>query len=179
MRLTGALKTMLGWTTVRELLGEGRISRSRDGMEMALNPLVAAKRVCELRDWSASNLEINKILYLAQMVFLGRNNGREPLVSENFEAWDYGPVLPSVYYRAKAFGKQPVQNVFRFLPDATGEEAAIIAEAVESVRGKTPGQLVAITHWEKGAWATYYKAGSKSIVIPNDAILEEYRKRAA
>ena len=179
MRLTSALRTMLGSLIVRELPGGRQISWNRDEMEMALNPLVAAKRVCELRDWSASNLEINKILYLAQMVFLGRNNGTRPLVSENFEAWDYGPVLPSVYYRAKTFGKQPVQNVFRYLPDATGEEAAIIAEAVESVRGKTPGQLVAITHWEKGAWATYYKAGSKSIVIPNEAILEEYRKRAA
>lgn len=144
---------------------------------MAVHPLSAAKRVCELRAWSATNLEINKILYLAHMVYLGRNQG-QPLVDENFQAWDYGPVLPSVYHRAKAFGSSPVQNVFRVVPDIPpSAESDIIREAVEGVKGKTPGELVAITHWSEGAWAQHYRPGLFGAVIPNSDILDEYRKR--
>lgn len=147
---------------------------------MPLHPLTAAKLVCQLRNWTATNLEVNKILYLAHMVHLGRNNGASPLVTEHFEAWDYGPVLPTIYHRAKAFGNGPVQNVFVYIPDAPakGAEASIIREAVTSLQDKTPGQLVAITHWNKGAWANNYRPGAKGIAIPNSEILAEYRLRA-
>jgi uncharacterized phage-associated protein len=64
---------------------------------MAVHPLIAAKKVCERRTWGVSNLEINKILYFAHMLFLGRHGLDSPLVEEMFQAWDYGPVLPSVY----------------------------------------------------------------------------------
>jgi uncharacterized phage-associated protein len=147
---------------------------------MPVHPLTAAKRVCELRDWGASNLEINKILYLAHMLSLGRTEGARRLVTEHFEAWDYGPVLPSVYHRAKAFGKRPVQDVFRAFPYLrSGHEAEIIEEVMDSVRDKTPAQLVAITHWNKGAWAQHYRPGAQGIVIPDRDILAEYRKRAS
>lgn len=145
---------------------------------MAIHPLTAAKWVCLARGWSATNLEINKTLYIAQLAFLGRNKGIEPLVSERFEAWDYGPVLPSVYHRAKAFGNGPVQDVFHSFP-ATDDsaECQIIRETVTSLQNKSPGELVAITHWEKGAWARHYRPGAKGIVIPNSDIFAEYRER--
>ena len=145
---------------------------------MSIHPLTAAKWVCQERGWSATNLEINKILYIAHLAYLGRNSGSEPLVSERFEAWDYGPVLPSVYHRAKAFGNGPVQDVFHSFPAMDeSKECQTIRETVNSVRGKTPGELVAITHWENGAWAKHYRPGAKGIVIPNPDIFAEYRAR--
>ena len=147
---------------------------------MPIHPLIAARQVCELRDWSASNLEINKVLYLAHMITLGRTNGVSGLVTEHFQAWDYGPVLPSVYHRAKAFGSGAVQNIFRGLPEAPdGVEKSAIAEVVKSVEGMTPGHLVAITHWPEGAWAKHYQPHERGITIPNSDILEEYRRRVA
>ncbi len=145
---------------------------------MALHPLVAAKRVCEIGNWGITNLEINKILYLAHMVLLGRSNGAQPLVFENFQAWDYGPVLPTVYHRAKAYGNAPVQNVFVAFPSvAPGAEADIIAEAMDSLKDKDPGELIAITHWNRGAWAKHYRPGASGIMIPNQGILAEYKLR--
>jgi uncharacterized phage-associated protein len=144
---------------------------------MAVHALMAAKKVCEVRNWDVSNLEINKILYLAHMMSLGRSNGANPLVSENFEAWDYGPVLPSVYHRCKAFGSGRVQNVFQYVPDASAADAAVIQETADSLKGKSPGELVAITHWQNGAWACAYKPGYRGIIIPNENILQEYRVR--
>lgn len=146
---------------------------------MAVHPLSAAKRVCELKDWTATNLAVNKILYLANMLYLGRNGGRDALVNQSFEAWDYGPVIPAVYHRAKAFGSDPVQNVFVHIPDITAgsPEGAIIAETVAGVSDKTPGQLVAMTHWERGAWAKCYRPGVHGLLIPNEEILAEYARR--
>jgi uncharacterized phage-associated protein len=146
---------------------------------MAINSLIAAKKVCKASDWTATNLEVNKILYLAQMMRLGRTSGSQALVFESFQAWDYGPVLPTVYHRLKAFGNGPAGDVFLAFPSIDGTaEADLIDEAVHSLRDKTPGQLVAITHWEGGAWAKNYRPGARSLIIPNADIYEEYRKRA-
>jgi len=142
-----------------------------------VHPFSAAKKVCELRNWRASNLEIQKILYLAHLMALGRSNGAQGLVSEKFQAWDYGPVLPGLYHRAKAFGSGPVQNVFQIYQLPTGAQAAIIEETVKALAGKSAGELVAITHWEKGAWAKNYVPGATGIVIPDTDILDEYRLR--
>ncbi len=145
---------------------------------MAISSLIAAKKVCELRDWQVTNLEIQKILYLAHMVFLGRSDGVAPLVTEKFQAWDYGPVLPAVYNKAKIFGSEAVQNVFHEYPSISStEESVVIEETVNMLNGKSAAELVAITHWEQGAWASYYTPGAKGVVIPNSAILEEYKKR--
>ena len=70
---------------------------------MSVPSYVAAKAVCELTDWKASNLEIHKKLYIAYMVLLGRSDGSARLVDEAFQAWDYGPVLPTLYHHLKAF----------------------------------------------------------------------------
>ncbi len=147
---------------------------------MAIYSLIAAKKVCQTRDWAVTNLEINKILYLAHMAMLGRSDGTSPLVTENFQAWDYGPVLPSVYHRTKAFGNSYVQDVFHAFPTINGTvEADIIEEAVGALANMRPGQLIANTHWKGGAWAKFYRAGARGIIIPNDAILEEYRERVS
>jgi uncharacterized phage-associated protein len=102
-----------------------------------------------------------------------------PLISESFEAWDYGPVVPDLYRRAKGFGKGPVRNVFHWIPKVPQDspDYAVLREVEEATRGISPGRLVSITHWEDGAWARYYIAGSRGIRIPNSAILDEYRER--
>ncbi len=142
-----------------------------------LHPLVAAKTALEASDWALSNLPLNKILYLAHMISLGKYG--VPLVSENFEAWDYGPVLPTVYHEAKVFGSDPIRDIFFGVPSAepASEARDLIASVVDATKNKTPGELVAFTHWENGAWAKYYRPGVRGIVIPNDDILEEYRER--
>lgn len=145
---------------------------------MTIGSLIAAKKVCELRNWQATNLEVHKTLYIAHMVSLGRSNGEEALVSENFQAWDYGPVLPNVYNKTKIFGNSPIKDIFHLYPSiTTGKECEVIEKTVKMLFGKTAAELVAITHWEKGAWADYYVPGAKGVVIPNSRILEEYNAR--
>ena len=57
-----------------------------------------------------TNLKVNKLVYLAQawsLVRLGK-----PLFCENIQAWQYGPVIPSVYNTFKVCGANNIENVF-------------------------------------------------------------------
>jgi uncharacterized phage-associated protein len=146
---------------------------------MAVHAFSAAKTICVLRDWSVSNLELQKILYLAHMYHMGVHGGA-PLIYEPFEAWNYGPVVPDLYHRMKTFGSGPVQNVFHWIdsvPMGTPEFESL-REAAEGTKNMRPSQLVANTHSTAGAWATVYQPNVMGVRIPNAAILNEYRARA-
>jgi uncharacterized phage-associated protein len=148
---------------------------------MPISALSAARAICERKDWRVSNLELQKILYIAQMIHLGLY--KRPLINERFEAWDYGPVVPEVYRQAKGFGSEPVRNVFHWVNPVSGisTEVSAINTAIELTKGMTPGQLVAATHSPSGAWAKTYRPNRQGLVIPNNLIAEEYehRRRAA
>lgn len=143
---------------------------------MAISSLEAGKKICKLSNWTLTNLMVHKILYIAHMVSLGRDG--EPLIDDFFRAWDYGPVLPAFYHKAKTFGSSAVKNVFHDidLPDEDSHEDKILEEAYENLFDKSASELIAITHWQNGAWARYYSPG-RNIKIPNEAILEEYQAR--
>lgn len=56
-----------------------------------------------------SPMKLQKLLYYAQgfaLAILGR-----PLFQEDFEAWQYGPVIPSVYHRYKELGNKAIPKV--------------------------------------------------------------------
>ena len=128
--------------------------------------------------WNLTNLKLQKILYIAHMIYVGQNNGAI-FIDEPFEAWDFGPVLPRLYHRVKIFGNNPIRDIF---PDADfieGTEAGKhLTEASVHLAQKSAAELVAITHWKGGAWAKHYKKGMRGIIIPTSDILQEYRDRA-
>jgi len=145
---------------------------------MAVSALSAARTICELRNWDVSNLEIQKILYIAHMIYIGENDGH-PLINGGFEAWDYGPVSPAVYHRVKGFGSNPVKNVFHWIepvPEGTSEYHAIEA-AVNMTSNMSASKLISVTHWDKGAWYKSYNGGERNIPIPNNDIAEEFLER--
>lgn len=141
---------------------------------MTVPVLSAAQRLAQRSGWTLSNLALQKILYLAHMFHLGRTG--EPLVTGLFEAWDYGPVHPALYHRAKVFGSDAVGNVFHDIPEVPpGPEMDILDEAYNNLGRVAPARLVHATHRPGGAWATHYIPGVRSCVIPNESILAEYR----
>lgn len=146
---------------------------------MALTPVTALRRICELKSWGISNLEANKLLYFAQMISLGKSNGAKPLISEHFQAWDYGPVLPSAYHYAKMFGSKRIKPFIFRTEGPLPEWDEIFADTITAMGDLTSSQLVAESHWEQGAWAEYYRPGSKGVEIPNEAILKEFTARTS
>ena len=147
---------------------------------MTINVLQAAKCLGQMSSWRFSNLELQKIIYICHMLYLGQE--KRPLVEGNFQAWDYGPVHPKLYHRLKRFGsssidKSALVNVKSLKIDVHGNMINTLKEAFEHFPPGSGPKLVAITHWEKGAWAKNYAYGMKDLVISNDDIQEEYKER--
>ncbi len=139
----------------------------------------AAKELCRLSGWTLTNLQIQKLLYLAELHFVGESDGEDQLILSPFEAWDYGPVVPDSYHTLKIFGSKPVENIFRTVPEIdAGRRKETLGRVYNAYGELSPGQLVSITHWDGGAWAKNYAPGI-SAIIPRRDILEEYRKRRA
>ena len=146
-------------------------------IKTTLTTFEAAKMLGHFSGWKVSNLAMHKILYLAHMFYMGRREDHSLLiVGEKFEAWKYGPVLPTLYHHVKFFGKDPVTDVFysnNIVEE--GPAADMIKEASEALAHAKPGVLVMNTHKPGGAWDKNYKRREKSIVIPDQDILKEYK----
>ena len=145
---------------------------------MTVNAEAAAKYLARLSGWRLSNLKLQKILYLADLYHTGTHGER--LVDEDFEAWDYGPVLPSVYHLCKYRGSKPVpEEAFLFVEDIDddSEEARALRKAWEALRHRTAGELVGITHWCGGAWHKRYQPGARGIRITTQDMREEWEAR--
>lgn len=142
---------------------------------MSVNSKSAAKWLCEASGWKITNLALQKLLYLSHMYHMGRIPGNPPLVDEEFEAWDYGPVLPRVYHTVKGFGSGPIGNVFNSVGDIDDEEAiASLQEVYVALKDTTAGRLVSMTHRDNGAWSRTYDRNARRNKIPNELILEEF-----
>lgn len=144
---------------------------------MAIFAEGAAKKICTLGSWNVTNLQLQKLLYLGHMIFMGRTNGA-PLLCESFEAWDYGPVVPKIYRKVKMYGSCPVRDVFYTAGGVEGTpEGQMLDQIIPPFLQLPASELVAITHWEDGAWARHYLPGARGVRIPNEDILQEYRAR--
>lgn len=144
---------------------------------MAINTFEAAKFICQLSDWKVTNLSLNKILYFANMFYLGTKG--TPLLDEQFEAWMYGPVLPRLYNKLKMYGAQSIPNRFYGVSDIEDQK---IAEFLKNIASRLlilePWKLVSLTHSKNGAWAKNYDPRFNS-VISNKDILEEYKDKVS
>lgn len=142
-----------------------------------MNAIVTASTLAEMSGWTLSNLQLQKLLYLAQMFHLGEQG--TPIFDDDFEAWKLGPVVPSLYQQARIYGSKPVKSLFtdRRLEDGSGKD--VLRRTLSELPDLRPWKLVAITHWERGAWAKHYAEGDFGCVIPKGDILDEYKTRAA
>ena len=66
---------------------------------MAHSPLLIADYFIARSGGRITPLQVIKMAHIAHGYSLAIHN--EPLVDEAVEAWKYGPVVPSLYYRAK------------------------------------------------------------------------------
>lgn len=121
-----------------------------------------------------SNLQLQKILYYVQINFMRLLS--EPAFDDEIEAWQYGPVVPEVYYEFADCGGTDIyrtypsaQNLFR-----NNNEKQIVDKVITLCLRLNPWELVERTHRPNTPWARVYKGFPD--VIPNE-YLYEYAKR--
>lgn len=124
---------------------------------------------CMRENCPISNLQLQKILYYIQKEYLvrGRIAFYDPI-----EAWQFGPVVRSVYYHFCGAGAMPIALTYDNVGIAP-EDAAIIDPIVEAKRSMEPWELVQETHKPEGAWNLIFCEGrGNHQVIPTSLIRE-------
>ena len=139
-----------------------------------------------------TQMKLHKLLYYANGWHLGFKG--KPLFAEKIEAWDYGPVVPSIYREFRDFGARPIDQLaldliplggprFRARPpviDPSDKEVRRLLKRVWKVYGqRTATQLSRMTHAEGTPWSeTRAKhRGAINAVIRNKKIKAYFRKR--
>lgn len=122
-------------------------------------------------------MKLQKLLYFIYRDYL--KNNHEPLFGENFQVWQYGPVLSSVYDEFKSFRASPID---RFAKDAqdrvfvineknVNEVGQSINRVWEKYKMKDGIELSKMTHEPGTAWDKAYK--DERSYLKDEDILDE------
>lgn len=115
-----------------------------------------------------SNLQLQKILYYIQREFLRQD---KIAFYDEIEAWQFGPVVPKVYYYYCGHGAMPISFTLKDFTQVDFNEKAIVDPIIEEKRVFNPWELVAETHQPGGAWDRIYNRGiGNKQCIPRELI---------
>lgn len=129
---------------------------------------------CTIDGAPISNLQLHKMMYLIQFAYCKAYH--DFLFNEEFEAWQYGPVLPEIYDEFSFYGgtciqKQFPQEEFIHISDFNKR---LIDGAVTVLRQRSPWDLVNITHQPGWPWEIIWDEGrGNHKVIPNSLIMDK------
>ena len=122
---------------------------------------------CNNKEDAISNLKLQKILYFVQAEFLLVKN--QPCFSEEIEAWDFGPVVPSVYHRYKIYGSSniPYVSAEKDFPFSEEDKKLIDGIICQCVKYSAL-ELMKMTH-NQAPWQNAYRP-YRSEKITNESI---------
>lgn len=116
---------------------------------------------CAQTNRPVNNLKLQKILYFVQAEFLVGTN--KACFGDEIEAWNYGPVVPSVYFEYKTYGSTNIPDQgdegFSMISDQDQERLNAI---IDSAAKYSASSLVEITH-RQSPWKNAYHRVDKII----------------
>lgn len=155
------------------------------------NPKSIANYFLELAEQQGepiSPMKLQKLVYYAHGWYAGYMH--QPLINEAVEAWQYGPVIPSLYHEFKRFGAGSIsRRAFDFQSDGPTEvpppadpEVRTFLQNVWRNYGRYTGiALSEMTHAEGTPWQKAWQSspGMRSVDIPFSVIDEHFSAAAA
>ena len=112
-------------------------------------------------------LKLNKLLYYAQGLYLAKTG--TPLFDEPIEAWNLGPVVPVIYHKYKACGRNPIESDETDVAELfTDDEYSTLLDTAREYGIYSASYLVDKTHTE-----TPWLSTQRNSVIDN-ALIAEY-----
>jgi len=136
-----------------------------------------------------THMHLQKPVYLAHGWNLAVN-GRL-LIEDEFEAWEYGPVIRKLYNALSKYGKSSISRLIKWgddspfphdgtevaLVELEPDELAVIDKVWDTYRGFEAFQLSALTHAKESPWSKFYEPG-KNRVIDNNIIWDYFAELA-
>ena len=141
-----------------------------------------------------THLKLQKLVYLAHGWYLGITE--DPLIEDEYaEAWQHGPVFPSLYQLFKTFRNKPIKENALAVVER-GDAFALVEPRIsprdhdtnrcldriwEVYKHYTAGQLSSLTHQEGSPWhqtlAKESKPGRRNINISDVVIMNYYKSK--
>ena len=138
---------------------------------LGYSPISVANSIIELKQKDLTILKLLKLCYIAHGFNLALNN--RPLVAEHAQAWEYGPVFPSIYHAFKMI-KPPITAKLSCENENIEKNDKEVISLVNRKYGTLTGwELSALTHAKGTPW-DQSKSERKSI-ISNNTIKNYYK----
>lgn len=117
--------------------------------------------IADAEGLSITHLALQKLIYFAHGIHLMQT--KKPLVSGYFEAWEFGPVNPSVYKAFRDAGSRPIRTRAHGKDVLTGrahelkmpddlEVRRLIGDVLRHYGSMSPGRLVDLSHAKGSPW---------------------------
>jgi len=120
-----------------------------------------------------TNLRLNKLLYFAQGQSLAKRN--RPLFDDQIVAWDFGPVVPSVYYSYKGFEKNFIKDVPPDRELFEDDDITLLLDVYNTAKSLSTSRLVDLSHKAGAPWdIVYNQNGEKGGVIQQESIRDYF-----
>lgn len=125
---------------------------------------------CFKKNILISNLKLQKTLYYLWIEYWKMYG--TSLFSEEFCAWQLGPVIPDVYYEYCSYAGRPIAEYYD--TRIAGKDEMILLGIMLNYVNLPASKLVNMTHKKGGAWDVVYQdgAGNRNI-IPFRLIVEK------
>ena len=124
-------------------------------------------------------MKLQKLIYILYKEYLKRTGLK--LFTENFEVWQYGPVLPNVYSEFKSYRANPIKS-YALNADTSVTKVNIVQgthfeeifDRVWNLYKRFSGMALSnFTHREGGAWDKA-KNNNNYVLNDRDIFMEEY-----
>ena len=161
---------------------EKAVEKSHDARAIANYIL---DRAPQLGVASLTIMQLLKLVYLSHGWSLAHHE--TPLIAQNPQAWQYGPVYPHIYKSLNKFGGQPiperitdkVTGLPMYPVDLSDRQKRVIDAVLNSYGSKHAYELSNITHMIDGPWDKTIKAHGVYKEIPVSEMREHYKDLAA
>lgn len=132
------------------------------------------QKALEDGDKEMTPMKVLKLTYIAHGWYLALFD--EPLLSESPQAWQYGPVVPSVYKAFKAYGNSRITKEYYNGEFISDDKTTQFLNRIWEVYKKYSGwQLSTITHQPNTPWSQIWPIASYQS-IPDSIIKAHYKE---
>lgn len=134
-----------------------------------------AKYILRHSSKDLSNLELQKTLYFTELDYIKEFD--KHLISDDFEAWQYGPVAREVYCEYRNYGANSIDKPEKetLSQKLKKNELKVINQSIEKCNKESYWNLVEKSHKKNGAWDKSFKEDKKEI-INKDLIKKEAKQ---
>lgn len=119
-----------------------------------------------------TNLKLQKLLYFVQGEYSKTKDTQ--LISDNFYAWQLGPVVPAVYSEYSIYSSSTLPAQKQVVP-FSAEDTCVIDTILQKYAYCTTWSLVELSH-QQDPWKYHHKIFGDKALIPYKSIADYFGK---